>query len=134
MASAAITSLPGQQPPAAGDFQQPSIPQVVSTSSNSAHSSGSIGPFFGVISVLAFLAILSCVVGRICSRRAVAPLATFNGRGCLRWVKRRRSQWCRGGDAEMGANKVMAIGNQEKKDGNKVKESDEVDQQLPPQA
>ncbi|KAF2325504.1 hypothetical protein GH714_029628 [Hevea brasiliensis] len=68
---------------------------------------GSIGPFFGVISVLAVLAILSCILGRICSRRAVAPPNTFNHKGCLGWVKRRirRSKWCRGGDVEMGVNK-----------------------------
>ncbi|KAJ9187330.1 hypothetical protein P3X46_002797 [Hevea brasiliensis] len=139
MASAVVTSLPGQQPPAAGEFQQPSnIPQAVSTSSNSAwRSSGSIGPFFGVISVLAVLAILSCILGRICSRRAVAPPNTFNHKGCLGWVKRRirRSKWCRGGDVEMGVNKVMALGDQDKQDGNnKVKDNDQVDQKLPPPA
>ncbi|KAJ9174106.1 hypothetical protein P3X46_017169 [Hevea brasiliensis] len=128
MASAAITSSPGQQPPADGEIQQPSVPVAVSASSSAWHSSGSIGPFFGVISVLAVLAILSCFVGRICSRRAVAPPPdNIKHRGYLGWMKR-RSRWCWGGDVEVGANKVMAFGgDHQAKDG-------EVDQQLPPTA
>lgn len=131
MSSAVITSLPGQQPPAAGEIQQPSVPQAVSASSSARHSSGSIGPFFGVISVLAVLAILSCVLGRICSRRAMAPPpANVKYRGYLGWMKR-RIRWRRGGDVEVGANKVMAVGGDHQ---GKQAEHVEVDQQLPPTA
>ncbi|XP_050236229.1 uncharacterized protein LOC126686227 [Mercurialis annua] len=120
-----ITSLPGQQPPAmAGQIeQQPSnyIPQAVSSTSgaNWHSSSGSIGPFFGVISVLVVLAILSCILGRVCSRRVEAAAAgvrpsetAATRRGYFGWMKR-KSRWCRGGDVEVGA-KVVALGHHEK--------------------
>ncbi|EEF50671.1 uncharacterized protein LOC8264556 [Ricinus communis] len=120
MASAVVTSLPGQQP-----IEQPinDIPQaaVSSTGSNANwhSSSGSIGPFFGVISVLTVLAILSCILGRVCSRRAEAavggggPVGAIKHRDYFGWMKR-KSRWCRGGDVEVGA-KVMAL-DQEKQD------------------
>lgn len=52
-------------------------------------SAGSIGPFFVVISVLMVVAILSCVVGRIYSRRAAeAPLdRVVKRRDCFGWLK-----------------------------------------------
>ncbi|KDP20062.1 hypothetical protein JCGZ_05831 [Jatropha curcas] len=125
-----IQSLPGQQPPPmAGEIEQPA------SSSSSWHSSGSIGPFFGVISVLAVLAILSCILGRVCSRRAVAPPPPqldnrFKHRGYLGWWMKRKNRWCRGGDVEVGANnKVMALGDQDCK-----AEDGEVHDQQPPQA
>ncbi|GLT44129.1 hypothetical protein SLA2020_180440 [Shorea laevis] len=73
-----------------------SIPQqqqgqlVANVEPVSSSSSGSIGPFFAVISVLAILTIVSCVVGRMCSRRdAVTPLDSIKHRGCWGWVKGR---------------------------------------------
>ncbi|WCJ22028.1 hypothetical protein M5689_004134 [Euphorbia peplus] len=135
MASAA-TSLPGQQPlAAAGQIVQPNIniPQaqaVPSTSYSNWHSSGSIGPFFGVISVLAVLAILSCILGRVCTGGARAPLHNVKFRGYTypRWM-RRKGPWSRGGgDVELGA-KAIALGHQqEKQGGDDVKAKDgEVD-------
>lgn len=55
-------------------------------------SSGSIGPFFAVISVLTLLSVLSCYLGRICSRRSEeTPLQNGN---CLSFLKRKLQRPC----------------------------------------
>ncbi|XP_022137289.1 uncharacterized protein LOC111008787 [Momordica charantia] len=55
-------------------------------------SSGSIGPFFAVISVLTLLSILSCFLGRICSRGSEeTPLQSRN---CLRSLKGQLQRRC----------------------------------------
>lgn len=89
------------------DQTMPNPNQVLqSNSSTTWHSSsGSIGPFFTVISVLTVLAIISCVLGRYCSRRtATSPMQSINRTGCLWWLKGRLG-WCMAGeydDAEVG--------------------------------
>ncbi|XP_030521540.2 uncharacterized protein LOC115734768 [Rhodamnia argentea] len=83
--------FPGQQQPAGeAAVANPEAVASSSTSSSGWHSSGSIVPFFVVISMLAVLAIISCMVGRIYSRRVAAktPLDSIKQRSCLGWVKR----------------------------------------------
>ncbi|KAJ9560167.1 hypothetical protein OSB04_005327 [Centaurea solstitialis] len=82
MATTLSTPLPQEQEPMVQDGQ------VV-------QSSGSIGPFFAVMSVMMVVAILSCVVGRIYSRRvAEAPLDTvLKRRDCFGWLKGRLWRW-----------------------------------------
>ncbi|GMQ11154.1 hypothetical protein CsSME_00053908 [Camellia sinensis var. sinensis] len=100
MATTTITTptLPDQQLP-----QQVVPNPIVAANSNSSwHSSGSIGPFFAVISVLAVLAIISCVLGRICTAQGVTPLESVKHRGWFGWLKG-RCRWCMGGgDVEVG--------------------------------
>lgn len=81
------TSLPQDQQ----QQQDQAVPNADESVPNSTwhYSSGSIGPFFAVISVLAVLAILSCILGRICSRRSSRPLENINNRGLFGWVKRK---------------------------------------------
>ncbi|KAJ8772183.1 hypothetical protein K2173_027360 [Erythroxylum novogranatense] len=116
-----ISSLPGQQQPL-GEIEQPNQQGLLSSTNNTNNnnawsSSGSIGPFFAVISVLAVLAILSCVLGRIYSRRQSSPFNNIKQGGCLEWVKR-KCRRCIAGDIEaVGANKVMAFGGVQQKDG-----------------
>ncbi|KAL3716647.1 hypothetical protein ACJRO7_008260 [Eucalyptus globulus] len=84
-------AFPGQQQPAGeAAVANPEAVASSSTSSSGWQSSGSIGPFFGVMSVLTVLAVVSCVVGRIYSRRATAntPLDSIKQRSCSGWVKR----------------------------------------------
>ncbi|XP_030439726.2 uncharacterized protein LOC115661633 [Syzygium oleosum] len=90
-------TFPGQQQPAGeAAVANPEAVASASTSTSSSgwQSSGSIGPFFGVISVLTVLAIISCVVGRIYSRRVAAntPLDTIKQKSCSGWVKRQFGQ------------------------------------------
>uniref|UniRef100_A0A5B7BIH1 Uncharacterized protein n=1 Tax=Davidia involucrata TaxID=16924 RepID=A0A5B7BIH1_DAVIN len=111
-------SLPEQQQP------EEVVPNPEAASSTSAyHSSGSIGPFFAVISVLPVLSILSCVLGRICTRRAAAtPLESIQHRGFFGWVKRKCSHCMHGDDDEvLGAKAVVA-----EKEGNDGKAQDGV--------
>lgn len=81
---------------------------MATTEPVSSDSSGSLGPFFVVMSVLMVLALVSCVAGRIYSRRqAVTPLdSIIKHRGCLAWMKGRWRGQCVGGDVEAGAAKV----------------------------
>jgi hypothetical protein len=106
-----------------------SNPEAV-PSSSAWHSSGSIGPFFAVISVLALLAILSCVLGRMCTRGggsgAVTPVECVRDRGFFGWV-RRKFRRCMVGAAEGGA-KMMAF---RKEIGKQVEDGGEL--QHPPQ-
>ncbi|KAJ4713308.1 Alpha-protein kinase 1-like, partial [Melia azedarach] len=113
MASAA-SLLPQQQQQGEAEAN----PEAVSRSA----SSGSIGPFFAVISVLAVLAIISCVLGRICSRRRAveSPLESIKYRGCWGWF-RRRCRRCMAGEVEAGA-RVMACGEVKTNDVNKAQE------------
>ncbi|KAE8125009.1 hypothetical protein FH972_019847 [Carpinus fangiana] len=107
-----------------------SNPEAVPSSSAS-HSSGSIGPFFAVISVLTLLAILSCVLGRMCTRGggsgAVTPVECVRDRGFFGWV-RRKFRRCMVGAAEGGA-KMMAF----RKEIGKQVEDDGGELQHPPQ-
>ncbi|KAF8005786.1 hypothetical protein BT93_K0156 [Corymbia citriodora subsp. variegata] len=88
-------TFPGQEQPAGeAAVANPEAVASSSTSSSGWHSSGSIGPFFGVMSVLTVLAVISCVVGRIYSRRVAAntPLDSIKQRSCSGWVKRQLSR------------------------------------------
>ncbi|KAB1212726.1 hypothetical protein CJ030_MR5G009768 [Morella rubra] len=119
------SALPEQQQQQPGETL--TSPQAVTT--NAWQSSGSIGPFFAVISVLTVLAILSCVLGRLCARRArdsVTPLEIVSDAGCFGWAKRKCRQ-CMAGDVDVGA-KTMAFG----RESNDCKVKD-GDVQHPPQ-
>lgn len=106
-------TFPGQQQPAGESVvANPEAVASSSTSSSGWHSSGSIGPFFGVISVLTILAIISCVVGRIYSRRVAAntPLDTIKQRSCSGWVKRQFGQCTEGIPVKVAwGRKVMTV-------------------------
>ncbi|KAL8261245.1 hypothetical protein R6Q59_025294 [Mikania micrantha] len=60
--------------------------------------SGSIGPFVAVMSILMVVVILSCIAGRIYSKRAMEePLdRVIKRRDCFGWLKG-RLWWCGGG-------------------------------------
>ena len=108
------SSLPtAQQQPAGGTLTNPEAVQNTSVW----QSSGSIGPFFAVMSVLILLSILSCMLGKICTRETVSPLESIKGRGCLGWVKRKFRRCMPDGDVEVGI-KMMAICKGRKNDGN----------------
>lgn len=90
--------------------QQQQGEMAATTEPVSSNSSGSIGPFFAVMSVLMVLALVSCVAGRIYSRRqALTPLDSIKHRGCWAWMKGRCRGQCVGGDVEAGAAKVNDI-------------------------
>ncbi|XP_030940931.1 uncharacterized protein LOC126703243 [Quercus robur] len=99
-------SLPMQQQPAGETLTY--NPVAVPNNNAAWSSSGSIGPFFAVMSVLTVLAILSCLLGRMCTKEAVTPLESIKDSGCLGWVKRkcRQSMSC---DVKVGM-KMMAFG------------------------
>ncbi|KAA8541142.1 hypothetical protein F0562_025112 [Nyssa sinensis] len=105
-------SLPQQQQP------EEVVPNPEAVSSSGYHSSGSIGPFFAVISVLTVLSILSCVLGRICTRQAATPLESIKNRGFFGWVKRKCSQCVAGGDEVLGVKAVVV----EKDSSNKAQD------------
>ncbi|XP_024973411.1 uncharacterized protein LOC112511834 [Cynara cardunculus var. scolymus] len=92
MATTLSTPLPQEQEPMVQDGQ-------------AVQSSGSIGPFFAVMSVMMVIVILSCVVGRIYSRReAEAPLDTvLKRRDYFGWLKGRLGRWwsAHGGDSHV---------------------------------
>lgn len=123
MASAATALLPQQQ-------QQGEVEASNSEAVSRSASSGSVGPFFAVMSILTVLAIISCVLGRICSRRrgriiVESPLDSIKGRGCLGWLKR-RCRRCMDGEVEAGA-KVMACSEDRNNDvNNKAKDGTQV--------
>ncbi|KAJ4838593.1 hypothetical protein Tsubulata_047109 [Turnera subulata] len=124
-----ISSLPGQQQQPGEIEQQQLDPQTGSSSASPWHSSGSasgsIGPFFAVISVLAVLCVISCILGRMCTRRERAGLDhSIKHRGCLGLVKR-KCRWRVAGDVEVGA-KVMALS--EGKQNGKTKDGVAADQ------
>lgn len=106
------TPMPDQQQQPIGNTLA-NNPETVPRSSWHS-SSGSIGPFFAVISVLAVLAVLSCVFGRIYSRRRatlVTPLESIKGRSgcsCFGWVKRKFMWRFMPRDVEV-ASKVMVL-------------------------
>nr|XP_043635313.1 uncharacterized protein LOC122606520 [Erigeron canadensis] len=80
------TSLSNALPQA----QQPEEQEPI-TLANKVPSPGSMGPFFAVMSVLMVVTILSCMAGRIYSRRvAEAPLdKVMKHRDCFGWLKGR---------------------------------------------
>lgn len=139
MASTA-SLLPQQQ-------QQPVEANSGASSNNVAgKSSGSIGPFFAVMSVLTVLAIISCVLGRICTRDRDEGRSSSTSTGgsssekfkfrdqCFRWLKRRsrrRRSVVNLGQAEVGA-KVMDLG-EDRKDVDKGKDEDPGRVEDPPQ-
>ncbi|PWA64932.1 hypothetical protein CTI12_AA339320 [Artemisia annua] len=75
------------------DTEQPE--EQASIVQSQAQSSGSIGPFFVVMSVLMVVAILSCLAGRIYSKRvAEAPLdKVIKNRDCFGWLKGKLSRF-----------------------------------------
>ncbi|KAK1427252.1 hypothetical protein QVD17_15935 [Tagetes erecta] len=93
MATSLSTPLPEAQQP---EQQEPIVQTQV-------QSSGSIGPFFVVMSIMMVIVIVSCVVGRIYSRRAMEePLdRVTKRRDCFGWLKGRLWRYvagCGGGD------------------------------------
>ncbi|KAF3437937.1 hypothetical protein FNV43_RR20693 [Rhamnella rubrinervis] len=108
------TTMPDQQQQPIGNTLA-SNPEAVPSSSSWHSSSGSIGPCFAVISVIALLAVLSCVFGRIFSRRRatlVTPLESIKGRpgcSCFGWVMRKFIRRFVPGDVEVASNKVMVL-------------------------
>ncbi|KAJ0048988.1 hypothetical protein Pint_16381 [Pistacia integerrima] len=126
MASTA-SLLPQQQQPVA-------VNSGASSSNVAGNSSGSIGPFFAAVSVLTILAIISCVLGRICTRdrhssntsnSTMSPLEIFKNRDCFGWLKRRSGHHrsiVNLGHVEVGA-KVMDLG-EDTNDINKAKDQD----------
>ncbi|KAI3807385.1 hypothetical protein L1987_23312 [Smallanthus sonchifolius] len=103
MATSLSTPLPETQQP---EEQEPMMQGQV-------QSSGSIGPFFAVISVLMVVVILSCVVGRIYSRRAMEePLdRVIKRRDCFWWLKGRLWRCVAGG----GGHVITLAGKEEAK-------------------
>ncbi|KAF5469231.1 hypothetical protein F2P56_013320 [Juglans regia] len=124
-------SLPEQQQPAGETLMTPEVASSSSSSSSAWHSSGSLGPFFVVMSVLTVLAIISCLLGKRCTKRAASPMESIGDRDCFGWVKRIkcRPPRCISGDVEIGA-KIMGFG----KGKNDVKVKDGENQLPPPQA
>ncbi|KAJ0614937.1 hypothetical protein HanRHA438_Chr02g0062341 [Helianthus annuus] len=104
MATSLPTPLPNAQQP---EEQEPIVQGQV-------QSSGSIGPFFVVMSIMMVVAILSCVVGRIYSRRAMEePLdRVTKRRDCFGWVKGRLWRCAAGG---CGGHVITLAGKEEAK-------------------
>lgn len=104
--------MPDQQQQPIGNTLANNPEAVPSSSCYS--SSGSIGPFFAVISVLTVFAVLSCVFGRIYSRRQATLVTTCesikgrSGCSCFGWVKRKFMWQFMPGDVEV-ASKVMVL-------------------------
>ncbi|KAG9450025.1 hypothetical protein H6P81_009990 [Aristolochia fimbriata] len=88
------------------------------------HASGSVGPFFAMFSVVMVLAAISCLIGRVYSRRlestdtnydcsschwgrlcTLRPMGLNFSYGCMEWL-RSRCRCCMGRDVEVGS-KVM---------------------------
>lgn len=110
------TTMPDQQQQPLGD-QTLANPEAVPSSSWHSSSAGSIGPFFAVISVLTILAVLSCIFGRMYSRRQatlVTPLESIKGESlgcsCIGWAKR-KLMTCRQctGDVGVAANNDVKV-------------------------
>ncbi|XP_040997216.1 uncharacterized protein LOC121243202 [Juglans microcarpa x Juglans regia] len=119
-------SLPEQQQPAGETLMTPEVASSSSSSSSAWHSSGSLGPFFVVMSVLTVLAIISCLLGKRCTKRAASPMESIGDRDFFGWVKRKCRPRCISGDVEIGA-KIMGFGKE--KNGVNVKDGEN---QLPP--
>lgn len=121
-------SLPEQQQPGETLMSNPEAASTSSSSSSAWHSSGSLGPFFAVMSVLTVIAIISCVLGKRCTKRAASPTEISMGdTDWFGWVKR-KCRRCISGDVEIGP-KIKGFG----RGKNDVQVKD-VENQPPPQA
>ncbi|OVA07645.1 hypothetical protein BVC80_7393g5 [Macleaya cordata] len=89
MATTALPDQPEQQQPAI--YPQAAV-SLASASGGAWRSSGSIGPFFAVMAVLTVLTVLSCLLSRICSRRASAPPLDIRYGDCIWWLQRKCSR------------------------------------------
>ncbi|KAH7528828.1 hypothetical protein FEM48_Zijuj05G0114000 [Ziziphus jujuba var. spinosa] len=124
MATASTTLPYQQQQPAGAAGEILANPEAVPSKAWQYSSSGSIGPFFAVISVLTVLSVLSCIFGRMYSRRrgaAPTPLESIEGNGCFGWMKQKCWRCMPAGDVHIAA---QVMGFRDEKNDAKVRDSE----------